>query len=57
MQDPDGIAAFCHHNMTNVSFNPTKLEGKYRPSYNNELNAIQINKISFAEDSLDLYNN
>ena len=38
MQDPDGTAAFRHHNMTNVSTLP-KLEEKYRPSCNNELNA------------------
>ena len=37
VQDPDGTFAFCHHNMTNVSLNSIKLEGKYRPSYNNEL--------------------
>ena len=54
MQDPDGTAAFCHHHniMTNVSFNSPKLEEKYRPSCKNEL-MLQMNKISFAEDSLD----
>ena len=29
MQDPDGTAAFCHHDMTNASFKSTKLEEKY----------------------------
>ena len=54
MQDPDGTAAFRHHYniMTNVSFNCSKLEEKNRPSCKNEL-MLQMNKISFAEDSLD----
>ena len=39
MQDPDSTSAFCHHNKTDVSFNSTKLEEKYRPTYYNELNA------------------
>ena len=54
MLDPDGAAAFCHHHniMTNASFNSAKLEEKYRPSRKNEL-VLQMNKISFAEGSLD----
>ena len=54
MQDPDGAAAFCHyHNiMTNVSLNSPKLEKKYRPAARMNW-MLQMNKISFAEDSLD----
>ena len=52
MQDPDGAAAFCHHHniMTNVSF----------PNWKKNIGLaarmiwmLQMNKISFVEDSLD----
>ena len=52
MQDPDGTAAFCHHNYIMTNDNSHKLEEKYRPSCKNEL-MLQMNTISFAEDNLD----
>ena len=53
MQDPDGAAAFCHHHiiMTNVSFNPNWKKNIGLAARMNLM--LQMNKISFAEDSLD----
>ena len=54
MQDPNGTSAFCNHNKTNVSLNSTKRNVGLATLMNWML---QMNKIYFAEDSLDLYDN
>ena len=56
MQDPNGTAAFCHHIMSNVSFNSTKEKGNIAlATIMNWM--LQMNEKSFAEDSLNLYDN
>ena len=54
MQDPDGTAAFCYHHdiMTNVSFYYPKLEKNIGPAARMNW-MLEMNEISFAEDSLD----
>ena len=53
MQDPDGAAAFCHHHniMTNLSFKSHQLKNIGLAARINWM--LQMNKIAFAEDSLD----
>ena len=54
MQDPIGAAAFCHHHniMSNVSLNSPKLEKNIGLAARMNW-MLQMNKITFAEDSLD----